>query len=105
MEEEVYYNRIFINEGRFVTIGTRTDIVLYLGRVKWRIKRGNYKEIKVPKKIAVELERLKCSKVVLKVNGNRTEGMYKNQKIILQPNLSTLNCTDEIVEVVIVGGM
>lgn len=85
----------------FMSIGTRTNIVLYLGLTKLKTKRGNYKEIKVPKKIAVELERLGCNKVVLKVNGNLVEGMYKNQKIILQPNFS-LN--DDVAEVMIIGG-
>ena len=99
--ENVYY-RIFIDNGKFTSIGTRTHVILYLGIVKLKTKRGNYKEIKVPKKIAVELERLKCSKVMLKVNGNRVDGIYKNQKIILQPNPSNLN--DEVAEVVIIGG-
>jgi len=104
MEEEVRYNHIFINDGKFMTIGMRTYIILYLGLVKLKSKRGNYKEIKVPKKIAVELERLKCSKVVLKVNGNLADGTYKNQKIIIQPNLSNLNFVDDVAEVVIIGG-
>ena len=101
MEEKDYYYRIFIDNGMFMSIGTRTNIVLYLGLTKLKTKRGNYKEIKVPKKIAVELERLGCNKVVLKVNGNLVEGMYKNQKIILQPNFS-LN--DNVAEVMIIGG-
>jgi len=39
---------------------------------------------------------------MLKVNGNRVDGIYKNQKIILQPNPS--NLSDEVAEVIIVGG-
>jgi hypothetical protein len=101
-EENIYYYRIFIDNGKFMSIGTRTNVVLYLGFVKLKSKRGNYKEIKVPKKIAVELERLGCSKVILKVNGSLVDGMYKNQKIILQSNL--LNLNDGIAEVVIIGG-
>jgi len=101
-EENIYYYRFFIDDGKFISIGTRTNIVLYLGLVKLKPKRGNCKEIKVPKKIAVELERLGCSKVILKINGNRVDGMYKNQKIILQSNNSNLN--DEVAEVVIIGG-
>jgi len=101
-EENIYYYRIFIENGKFMSIGTRTNIILYLGRVKLKSKRRNYKEIKVPKKIAVELERLGCNKVMLKINGNRVDGIYKNQKIILQHDSSNLN--DEIVEVIIVGG-
>jgi len=104
MKEEVNYNHIFINDGKFMTIGMRTNIILYLGFIKLKSKRGNYKEIKVPKKIAVELERLGCSKVILKVNGNRTDGTYKNQKIIIHPNLSNLNVFDDTAEVVIIGG-
>ena len=101
MEEKDYYYRIFIDNGMFMSIGTRTNIVLYLGFTKLKTKRGNYREIKVPKKIAVELERLGCNKVMLKVNGNLVEGIYKNQKIILQPNFS-LN--DDVAEVMIIGG-
>jgi len=85
----------------FISLGTRTNVVLYLGLTKLKTKRGNYKEIKVPKKIAVELERLGCNKVMLKVNGNLIEGIYKNQKIILQPNF---NLNDDVAEVMIIGG-
>jgi len=100
MEEEAYYNRFFIKDNRLVS-PAKTNVTIYLGPVKYKTKRNGYKEIRVSKKVADDLDRLGCVKLLLRVNSvDREEitGDYKNQTIII-------HCEETITEVLITGAL
>jgi len=95
MEEEVYYNRLFVKDNKFIS-SAKTNVAIYLGTVKYKTKRNGDKEIRVPKKIADDLDRLGCEKLLLSVNGWVMDGKYRNRTIII-------NCKDTTMEVLIIG--
>jgi len=97
MEEEVYYNRFFIKDNKLIS-PAKTSVRIYLGLVKYKTKKNGYKEIRVSKKVADDLDRLGCEKLLLSVNKKEIIGDYKNQTIIIQ-------CEDDIMEVVITGAI
>jgi len=97
MEEEAYYNRFFIKDNRLIS-PAKTSVGIYLGIVKYRAKRNGYKEIRVSKKVADDLDRLGCEKLLLSVNKKEITGDYKNQTIII-------HCEDTIMEVLITGAI
>ena len=66
--------------------------------MKYKTKRNGYKEIRVSKKIAEDLDRLRCEKLLLSVNEKEIIGDYKNQTIIIQ-------CDDNVMEVLITGAV
>ena len=69
-----------------------------MGIVKYKTKRNGYKEIRVSKKIADDLDRLGCEKLLLSVNKKEIVGDYRNQII-------TIQCEDTTMEVLIVGAI
>ena len=69
-----------------------------MGIVKYKTKRNGYKEIRVSKKIADDLDRLGCEKLLLSVNKKEIVGDYRNQII-------TIQCEDATMEVLIVGAI
>jgi len=97
MEEEAYYNRFLIKDNRFIS-PAKTTVWIYLGTVKYKTKRNGYKEIRVSKKVAEDLDRLGCEKLLLSVNKKQITGDYINQTIIIQ-------CEDTVMEVVITGAI
>ena len=97
MGEEVYYNRFSIKDNRFIS-PAKTNVTIYLGTVKYKTKRNGDKEIRVSKKVADDLDRLGCEKLLLSVNKKEITGDYKNQTIIIQ-------CEDTIMDVLIIGAI
>jgi len=97
MDEEVYYNRYFVKDNRFIS-SAKTNVAIYLGIVKYKTKRNGYKEIRISKKVADDLDRLGCEKLLLSVNKKEITGDYKNQTIII-------HCEDTIMEVLITGAL
>jgi len=95
MEEEIYYNRLFVKDNKFIS-SAKTNVAIYLGTVKYKTKRNGYREIRVSKKVADDLDRLGCEKLLLSVNGRVMDGKYRNQTIII-------NCEDTTMEVLITG--
>jgi len=97
MEEEIYYNRLFVKDNKFIS-SAKTNVAIYLGTVKYKTKRNGDKEIRVSKKVADDLDRLGCEKLLLSVNGRVMDGKYRNQTIII-------SCEDAIMEVLITGAI
>jgi hypothetical protein len=97
MEEEIYYNRLFVKDNKFIS-SAKTNVAIYLGTVKYKTKRNGYREIRVSKKVADDLDRLGCEKLLLSVNGRETDGKYRNQTIIV-------DCKDTTMEILITGAV